>query len=86
MTKDFNSNHFKTITYSKQCCAKFHAKQIRFELLLASAKNALKPQKRNFARNLEPLTIVFNSNHFKKKIYTNYCCVRNFMLNKQNCN
>ena len=81
---DFNSNHFKTITYSKQCCAKFPAKQIRFELLHASAKKALKPKKLNFAHNLEPMTNGFNSNHFK--IYTNYCCDRNFMLNKQSCN
>ena len=67
----FDSNHFNIITYAKiLLCAMFRAKKTRFEPLYELSKSHKKPQKRNFARNINYMIIVFDSNHFSTITYT----------------
>ena len=72
MTTVLDSNHFKTIIYTHYCCALSFAPQKPNlnHFMREIAKNAYKTKKRNLARNFKHMTIVFDSNYFKKIIYT----------------
>ena len=52
-----------------------------------SAKIALiKRKNATIARNFKHMTIIFNSNNFKTKIYSEWCCVPSFMQKEQSLN
>ena len=81
----YNSNHFNTITYTKQCCVpRFLANKPSFkQFLRESAQTAeKKSKKRNLASNFKRMTIFFNSIYFKTIIYKKQCCVPSFVANK----
>ena len=88
MTIFFDSTHLKIIIYTKKWCApSFMPNKPSLKYVMRkSAKNAKKPLKWNYARNFKHITIVFNSNHFNRIIYTTSCCVPNFMPNKPSLN
>ena len=88
MNTFLDSNHFKTIIYTKYCCALSFVphKGGLNHFMREIAKNAYKITKRNLARNFKHMTIVFDSNDFKTIIYTKWCCVLCFAANKPSLN
>ena len=85
MTIFFQSNHFNTIIYTKQCCVPCFVqnKPCLNHFIRQSVKNAKKkPQKRNLAINFKHITIYFDSKNFKTITYKKQCCAPSFVPNK----
>ena len=84
----FDSKNFKIITYTKQCCVPCYVpnKPSLYHFMRESAKNAKKPQKRNFACNFKHMSIVFDPNHFYTIPYNKLYCVPNSLPNKPSLN
>ena len=51
-----------------------------------TTENAKKLQKRNLARNIKHMTIVFDSNHLNTIFQTKYYCVPKILPNKPSLN
>ena len=89
MTIDFDSNHYTTIIYSKQCWVPrfVPSKPSLNHFMRESAKkHKKKPLKSNYALNLKQMNIVFDSNAFNTIIYTKECAVQSFVPNKPSLN
>ena len=85
----FDSNHFDTITSTKQCYApSFIDNKPSFEPLFAirCTKLLKKPKKRNLVRKFKHMIIFFDSNHINTIKYTKQLRVRIFMANKPSFN
>ena len=88
MTIFFDSNHFNTIIYTKQCCVPCFVanKPSLNHFMRESVKNAQKTSKRNLTLNFKHMTISFNSKHFNTIIYTKQCYVPSFVPHKPSLN
>ena len=89
MTIIFNSNHFNTTIYTKECCVpSFVQNKTKFELLLCTKvpKTLKNPLNHNLAHNFKHLTMICNSNNFITIIYIKQCRMRNYMQNKPSLN
>ena len=82
IVSDFN--HFNKITYTKQFCVPSFAanKPCLNHYIRESAKNAVILKKRNLARNIQHMTIIFDSNLLKKITNAKQCCVPCFVPNQ----